>query len=82
MQAICYACFLALASSNPEDETTCFSETPFVFHRITLRYVPEDRIPRNHRCEHLNSCIFMFHRVHSYYEYTGHCSALCSLSCT
>jgi hypothetical protein len=34
---------------------TLSSDMSVDFQRITLRHIPEDRSPHNHRCEDLNS---------------------------
>jgi hypothetical protein len=36
-------------------EAICSSETSVDSQRTTLRYIPEDRTVRNHRCENLKS---------------------------
>jgi hypothetical protein len=36
-------------------EATCSSETSVGFERTTRRCIPDDRTPRNHRCENLKS---------------------------
>jgi hypothetical protein len=46
----CLAC-----SSTLKMEVTCFSEMSVDFQRTTRRYIPEDRILYNHRCENLKS---------------------------
>jgi hypothetical protein len=38
-------------------EAICSSETSVGFQRTTLRYIPEDSIFHNHRCENLKSYI-------------------------
>jgi hypothetical protein len=40
-------------SSTLKTEATCPSETSDDFHRITRRYIPENRTLHNHRCENL-----------------------------
>jgi hypothetical protein len=48
--------FLA-CSWNLKMQQTCSSETSLVFEGTTRRYIPEDRLIRNYRCENLNSYI-------------------------
>jgi hypothetical protein len=40
---------------DPEMEATCSSETSVDFQRTTRRYIPEERILHNSRCENLKS---------------------------
>jgi hypothetical protein len=40
-------------------EATCSSETSVDFQQATRRYIPEDTILQNHRCENLKSILFM-----------------------
>jgi hypothetical protein len=42
-------------SSTLKKEATCTSETSADFQWTALRYIPEDRILHNHRCENLKS---------------------------
>jgi hypothetical protein len=44
-------------SSTLKREVTCSSETSVDFQRTTRRYIPEDIIFHNHRCEGLKSYI-------------------------
>jgi hypothetical protein len=41
-------------------ETIYFSKMSIDFQRTTQRYVPEDSILYNHRCENLKSCLLKF----------------------
>jgi hypothetical protein len=56
-------CFMLVSclaySSTLKLEETCSSETPADFQRTTRRYIPEDGTLHNHRCENLNSYIFL-----------------------
>jgi hypothetical protein len=42
-------------STTMKMEAACSTETSLNFQQTTRRYIPEDRILHNHRCEHLKS---------------------------
>jgi hypothetical protein len=47
--------FFTYSSTTLKIEAILSFETSVNFHRITLRYIPEDRTLHSHRCENLNS---------------------------